>query len=197
MNAATSQAAIKKPFKVLGRKLKPFSLWHQTLLENMDSSFAIGSAEKTSYEDLIFTAYFCSLDYEKGLARLSSGFLPMRFKLWGIRCGHFDVVESINTLCEYITHYSGFPNYWTEQTGGGKSGVSYAQFLKVKMMQEFGMSEVEALNTPYNSAVINYLTVLDSKGVIRFMSAEDEDLIAKAKSMDARLQAMAAKVGNN
>jgi hypothetical protein len=198
MNAAINQAALRQPFKVLGRKLKPFSLWHQQLLEMLESGFAIGSESKPSYEDLIVSVFFCSHDYESGLAELNAKTLKTRLKLWGWYCGKFDVWEAMGFFFRYIQHYSVYPNYWVEQMGQpGKSGNSYAQFLKVKMMQEFGMSEVEALNTPYNAAIINYLTTLEAKGVVRFMTDEDEALIIKTREMDARLQEIARQVRNN
>jgi hypothetical protein len=198
MNAAISQAAIKQPFKVLGRKLKPFSLWHQTILEFFESGFAVGAQYDPTYEDLILSVFFCSYDYTGGMEELESRTLRTRLKLWGWYCGNFDVLEAMRCFKKYVEYYSASPNYWLEQNNGSsKSGTSYAQFLKVKMMQEFGMSDTEALNTAYNSAIINYLTTLEARGVIRFMSQEDEELISQTRAMESRLQEIAKRVRNN
>jgi hypothetical protein len=167
------------------------------MLEFLDSGFAIGAKEFASYEDLIISTFLCSHDYEEGLAQFESKTLRLRLKLWSLFCGNFDVAEAIGCFYQYVNHYAASPGYWlTESSGASKSTVSFAQSLKVKMMQEFGMSEVEALNTPYNAALVNYLTVLESKGAIQFMTDEDEQLIAKVKSMEKRLQEIAAKVSN-
>lgn len=200
MIAAISQAAIKQPFKVLGRNLKPFSLWHQLFLDASENGFALGSANKPTYHDLISAVFFCSFDYSAGLEQLASRFIGTKMAYWAWRAGNFDVMEAISDFYSYMEAHTNTPAYWVEDghfKSGGKSGVPYAQFLKVKMMQELGMSEVEALNTAYNDAIINHLTILEAKGAIRFVTEDDEALIIKARSMEARLQEIAAKVRNN
>lgn len=208
MSAAISQAALKQPFRVLGRELNPYSLWHKIFLESVDSSFAIAKPDQTLedlHDDLIISAYFCSYDYLGGLEQLDSKLTRCRIKLWRWRCGEFDVFDAVSYFREYISYYSAYPNFWIEdgcRSSGGKIS-SYAQFLKVKMMQEFGMHEVDALNTPYNVAITNYLTLLESKNAIRFMTEEDSELIARTQRMEDKLKALgekfadAVKVRNN
>lgn len=197
MSAAYHDAAIPEPFRVLGLSLKPFTLGHQLLLERFESSFALGSTKEPTYEDLILSVFLCSFTWERAVKVLSSRFLKLRLKLWGWFCGSFDVAEAMDFFARYLGAHSKQPDYWVEQKSGpSNSGVPFIQFLKVKLEQDLGYTEAEALGTPYQIAIWNYLTFLESKGVIKFVSQADLDLIALAKSaeMEAKMQAIAEKM---
>ena len=197
MSAAYLQAAIPQPFTVLGRKLKPFTLGHQLLLEYFGSGFALGSDESPTYEDLLISVFLCSYSYEDALKKLESRWLVLQLKLWSWFCGNFDVGEAIEFFQRYIGAHTKEPDFWvTQKSGPSHSGIPFIQFLKVKLEQELGYTEQQALDTPYQIAVWNYLTFLEHKGVIRFFNSEDFDLLEASQSeeMDRKLQAFAEKI---
>lgn len=200
-NAAYFEAAIPEPFRVLGRKLQPFTLGHQILLERFDSSFSIGAEKAPTFEDLIFSVYICSYSYPVALRKVTQNTLfacfaiRLEMKLWSWRCGKFDVIEAMMFFREYVNAHSKEPAFWVEQKrGSASSGIPFIQFLKVKLEQELGYTEAEALCTPYQIAVWNYLTHLEGKGVIRFVSPEDQAAIESITPMEAKLGALARRV---
>lgn len=202
MQAALHQAALPEPFKVLGKNLHPFTLGHDILLNLFESGFAVGSSKQPTFDDLLISVWICShKNYQDVFDALCSPLTKWKIKAWSLWCGLFDIGEAFVHFGNYISRSSAQPNYWIDnpREGGSVSGIPFSQFLKVTMRSEFGMGEAEALDTPYAQASFNYLTLLEGKGRIRFMSDMDEAAIQKASDpeFEKRLQALAQKLANN
>lgn len=184
MNAAYLQAAVPEPFRILGKRLKPFSLGHKILLQRFGSNFAEGSQETPGYADLILSVFICSLTYSQALAALSSCWLMLRLKLWGMFWRRFDVGEKILLFHRYVTEQTNEPEYWVIKPGEETdSGIPWTQFLKVRMRQDFGESESGALDTPYQIALLNFLTHLEGKGIIRVLTEREKDERSRMKAV--------------
>jgi hypothetical protein len=202
MQAALQQAALPEPFKVLGKNLHPYTLGHDILLGLFESGFAVGAATPPTFEDLLISTWICSYRYYADVFdALCSPLTRLKLKAWGIRCGLFDIGEAFAHFQKYISANTVEPDYWVENPrGGGRpSGIPFSQFLKVTMRREFGMSEQEALDTPYCQASFNYLTLLESNGKIRLMSDVDKAAITAATDpeIDRKLQALAQRIASN
>ena len=203
MIAAFQQAALPEPFKVLGKNLKPYTLGHDILLGVFESGFCRDIKTPPTYEDLIISTWVCShLTYGSVCEQLHGRAIRAKLKLWGWRCGNFDLAEAYIHFSNYVNAHTQEPDYWVEQAGGrnsAPSGMPFSQFLKVTMMREFGMKEHEALDTPYAQANANYLTILESNGRIRFMSEEDKAAVVAASDpeLERKLQALAQRIGSN
>jgi len=203
MKAAFSLAAIPEPYRVLGRNLQPFTLGHQILLERFESSFAVGSQKQADdsniYGDLILSVFLCSFPFEEALRQLNSRFLKLKLWAWGKLCGRFDLLEAIEFFQTYIEEHSREPEFKVISNGNEAqfdSAIPFSQFLKVKLEQELGRSPAEALNTVYSAAIIDYLTAMEGKGLIRFVSEEEKALheVANDPEVNARIEAWAKKV---
>lgn len=202
MLAAFQQAALPEPFKVLGKNLAPYTLGHDILLGVFESGFCRDIKAPPTYEDLIVSTWVCShRSYGAVLEQLEGRTIRMKLRLWGWRCGNFDLAEAYIHFSNYINAHTQEPPYWVEERGnnGGPLGMPFSQYLKVTMMREFGMKEHEALDTPYAQAHANYLTILESNGRIRFMSETDRRAFDAANDpeLDRKLQALAQKVAHN
>jgi hypothetical protein len=202
MQAALQQAALPEPFRVLGRDLHPYTIGHDILLNLFESGFAIGSSKGPTFDDLLISVWICShKNYASVFDALCSPFTRLKIKAWGIRCGLFDYGEAFDHFNKYIQANTAEPGYWIESrsNGGRPSGIPFSQFLKVTMRREFGMSESEALDTPYCQANFNYLTILETGGKIRLMSQEDMTAIQMANDPDIerKLQALAQRICAN
>ncbi len=154
MNAGYLLAAIPEPFTILGQRLKPFCLGHDLLFQRFGINFATTSEESPEYADLIAAVLICANTYEGGLSALTSRWLPLKLKVWGYRCGKFDVGAKIKLFQDYIEANTKQPDYWSEREGGSRApGAPIVQSMKVTMMSEFGMSESDALNTPFSTGI--------------------------------------------
>lgn len=203
MQAALKQAALPEPFKVLGKKLHPYTIGHDVLLGLFESGFAVGATTPPTFEDLLVSVWICShRDYDTVFEALCSPATRLKLKIWGVRCGLFDIGEAFAHFQKYVQTHTVEPDYWVENPRGGNnrpSGIPFSQFLKVTMRREFGMSEQEALNTPYCQANFNYLTLLEGNGKIRLMSEGEKAAVTAANDpeLERKLAALAQRLQNN
>jgi hypothetical protein len=201
MQAAFQQAALPEPFTVLGKKLKPYTLGHDILLGVFESGFCRDVKTPATFEDLLLSVWVCSMDAPSVWEHLQNPRLGKTLRKWGKQCGLFDVSEAYVAFSNYINAHTETPAYWVEDRNGGgsPSDIPFSQFLKVQLMREFGMKEHEALDTPYAQACLNYLTILEGNGRIRFMSEGDKAAIRAASDpeLDKKLQALAQRMAHN
>lgn len=190
MQAAFQQAAFPKPFKVLGKKLHPYTLGHDILLGAFESGFCRDVRTKPTFDDLLISVWICSHDtHEKATRSFLRPFAKFRIWLWGKLCGKFDIGEAFVSFGEYIAEHTTEPEYWIEKhsdSGGAPSGNPYSQFLKVVMMRDLGMTEQQALDTSYSAAEMGFLTTLESAGKIRMFSDSDREAVRGVNDPEQR-----------
>jgi hypothetical protein len=184
MSAAQLHAAPR----VLGKKLRPFTLGHQALLEAVGSSFAVGADHAPSnfeeeYSDLLISVYICSLDFQAALVALSyKWILKGHLWWWSKRVGDFDLFEESAKFVEYLAEHTKEPRYWIDDTHQTEeSGVPWLQFLKLKNQEILGVNERECMDMPYRAALDTWLTHLANNGAIRFWTKYDYNLVELAK----------------
>lgn len=206
MQAAFQQAALPEPFKVLGKHLYPYTIGHDILLTLFESCFAIdysgippgdGPLEAVRvWNDLLISIWVCSHESHRDVIdELASPKLGKKLRKWGKKCGKFDADDALTHFKKYLAAHTVEPDYWIENpksNGGRPSGIPFSQFLKVAMRREFGMSEDDALDTPFCQANFNYLTLLESNGKIRFMSDAEKSAVDSAN--DPKVEKMLAKM---
>ncbi len=197
MSAGYLLAAIPEPFTVLGQRLKPFCLGHELLFQRFNISFAVGAEDAPEYSDLIAGVLICANTYEDGLDDLTSRWLPLKLRFWGWRCGNFDVGEKIRLFQDYIDAHTKQPEYTRDGGESSEPGAPFIQSLKVTQMSEFGMSESEALNTPFSVALWNYLTLQENKGAIHIVNDADRERWKIAADRDQEADAWAASLPKN
>lgn len=178
MNAAYLTAAIPEPFTILGRRLKPYSLGHELLFQRFDVNFSNESSKAPWHDDLILGTLLCSHDYAGALSALTSSWLPLRLRLWAYRCGKFDVKEKVQMFATYVADATRLPLYDSLREPDPDKpvimpGSPSVQSIKVTLMSEFGLSEIEALNTPYSLAIWNYLTFQENRGYVHIVTEKD------------------------
>lgn len=192
------RALVPEPYTVLGRKLKPFSIGHEILLERFGSHYALTSEKAPGYSDLILSVFICSRTFEECLSDLAHKRCGLRLRAWGWYCGSFDVWEAKRFFARYIAEHATWPKkFWVEKDISSKrSGAPFVQALKVRLQKDMGYSESEALNAPYSVALWNYMTALENSGVIRLFSEEDQREFAAANDPElaARIDAIAKVV---
>lgn len=183
-----SAAEIKAAPVVLGKKLKPFTLGHQALLEAVGSSYAAGpkiqhESLEEEYNNLLLAAFICSLDFRSALVAFAHPWLISAHNwYWRWKLGHFDIFEEAAKFKKYLTDNTCEPNYWiNEEHESGESGIPWLQFLKAKNQEVLGISERECMDLPYKAALDNWLTKLAAHGAIKFWTAEDRELIRLSK----------------
>jgi hypothetical protein len=181
-------AEINAAPRVLGKKLRPFTLGHQALLEAVGSSFAVGAEHKPKtfeedYYDLLISVYVCSLDFRAALVAFSFPWLIKgHIWWWKVRVGHFDLFEESAKFQAYINESTEQPRYWIDDNHSApESGIPWLQFLKQKNQELLGIKDDECMDLPYKAALDTWLTHLASAGAIQIWTERDYALVDAAK----------------
>lgn len=198
MSAAFDRAAIPKPFKVLGRGLKPFSIGHEILLTASGNGFAQSSSEEYNGDPDKWFAYLtlairiCRQDYYSAINDVIGGNLKFRLWLFLLLQTPFVLDIELMKFRAYLNHYRRGPEFTRKSEIARSSvGAPFEYVLKSFLCVKMGLSVEEALNYPYCTAIADYLTYLETKGALHVVDSIEEfnreamaihkEIIAKAQ----------------
>lgn len=187
MDAAYLKAAVPEPFTVLGKKLKPFCLGHELIFQRFGNKFSVESAESASLFDLLTSVHICSQPYSKDVS-LDEFSIPFRVKLYARLFGQKYITRAANLFAAYIESHTRIPDFYIKGKPSAESiGTPTLQSVKVSLMANLGLSEMEALNTPFSLAFWNHLSWLEAQGTIQIIDDAERARIATAKANEARI----------
>lgn len=197
MDAAYLQAAVPKPFTILGKRLQPFCLGHDLLFQRFNVGFSPSIPAAPSYDDLIFSTLVCSRPATDAMKFFESRNAWLKIKLWGWRCGAFDAVGKVQLFQEYINDHAQLPDIIVIERNSGDfsdTGTPTIQAVKVSLMANLGMSESEALNTPYALAFWNHYAWAEARGAIQIVDDKERERQESAKVYLVKIEEMRRKV---
>lgn len=196
MSAAFDRAAIIKPFTVLGRSLRPYSIGHEILLTAAGNAFAKDSETSPDFGYLAQAVRICRLDYDGAIQEIMTG--NLMFRIWMRYLKHAKVLPALEILKfkAYLRHYRSGPDFTRKgELSRAVTGAPFEQTLKVFLCTKMGFQVERALNYPYCAAVADYLTYLESKGAVTLVDdlselerehlAMQAQIIEKSKAMGA------------
>lgn len=194
MDAAYLEAALPKPFTVLGKHLKPFCLGHEILFQRFGNKFSIESKEEPTVEDLLTGVHICAQPYSKDVS-LDGFSIPFRVRLFSKLMGIKYVANAFLLFSNYIATHSVIPDFFAKETGqSDRHGAPTIQSVKVSLMANLGLSEDDSLNTPFGLAFWNHLTWAEAQGSIQIMDDEWKRKIVETRDNEASLRALANKL---
>lgn len=191
MDAAYLKAAQPKPFRVLTRRLLPFCIGHEILFQRFGVKFSIEKGESPGIGDLFKAVHICSRSYSRK-SSLDDFKIPFRVKIlsWLYGVNYLQAASSL--FQDYLIEHTATPDFYMKDDGNQtKCGAPTVQAVKVSLMANLGMSEEEALNTPFSLAFWNHLTYMESQGVIQIIDEEEVKRIADLKKCEAAIEAYA------
>jgi hypothetical protein len=197
MDAAYLRAAMPEPFTILGRKLRPFCLGHEILFQRFGNKFSLESKETPTVYDLLTGVFICSQPFGNDVS-LDDFYIPWRVR-WLARKN--TIATAFNRFAEYIAAHSEIPEFSTEeaeQAGGKPYGTPTIQAVKVSLMSNLGLSEMDALNTQFSLAFWNHLAWAETQGSLRIVDEIERkrqaEEAALAESLAAKIDAIARKL---
>ena len=101
--------------KVLGYKLKPFSIWHRFLLEFFNSPL-IGGDEKPNISHILQAISICRVSYPNYPKKQSI------FSKINLLCRSWDAEKQSQKFMNYIEDYAAFPDLWKKPSTFGTMG---------------------------------------------------------------------------
>lgn len=165
-DASYAHAAFPEPFRILGRRLRPFSLGHYLLLQR----FGVNT-ESPDRSDLIVGVLICSMRHEEFLAFLEQNDFLEELRKWGKKIGLFDLAEKSALFNRYLNNSLREPDYIPLQPGDDSG--DWAQNLKMTLTTRLGYSEAEALDLPLSKALADYYKLAEGEGLIRLITPEE------------------------
>lgn len=194
MDAAYLQAALPKPFSVFGNRLKPFCLGHELLLQRFANKFSVESKETPGIFDLLTAVFICGHEYRPDFT-LDRFSIPWRAR-WGARIfGKPYVKQAFKSFSAYIAEHTRAPEFYEIESGdGSRGGAPMVQSIKVALMQELGISELDALRMPFGLALWNFISMAEAKNLVRIVGERERQMMAAAATNEAGLMELKAKM---
>lgn len=189
MSASYFKAAIPEPHRILGQRLKPFSLGHYLILSRFESPFVADEPadKEISRDDLIFAVFACCHEYEEFFQSLNSPNLVQHLRAWGRAIGIFELAPKVQAFWQYYIEGTRAPKFWQEQTPSSTIGAHWSNTMLVTLISKVGYSQQDALNMPFTKTIADYLRYCESEGAVRLMTEEEIalcELVAKEAVAD-------------
>jgi hypothetical protein len=174
-----AHAVLPDPYRILGLKLRPFSLGHYLLLQRfgcelLQSPEVLATQARTAADeraDLILGVLICSMRHAEFLAFVEQKDFLREVHRWGRRVGVFDVAEKTALFRGYLYSSLREPDYLPLQPGDDSG--DWAQNLKLTLTTRMHYTEAEALELPLSQALADYYKLAESEGLVRLISPEE------------------------
>lgn len=194
-DAAYFTAAIPEPFRILGLKLKPFSLGHYILLKRFNNPFVADEPAGATRDALIFACLICSMAYQEFLEFIEAPDYIKQVQKWGKKVGIFDLPSKVELFQRYITEGSKEPQYFvTDKSDNKPTSAHWSQSLFIALTTQCGYSRQEALNSPLSQCFADWMSFAEAQGLVEMVTDED---IAMAKANEEIFKALEKQGGEN
>ena len=196
-------AALPQPYRILGLRLRPFSLGHYLLLSRHDCAFVASESRPATRADLVLACLVCSMRFDEFEAwieprpvrwtdrlRAALSFSPTlilsafrhsqaQFDMvrWGRAVGpvwSFDA--KVRLFLRYMEESSRTPKYWIEREDGRGSGAHWAQNVLNLLTGELGFTRTESLDMPLAEALLHFFAAAERLGAVRLMTEDELDI---------------------
>ena len=139
------QAFLSGDSKIAGRKLKPFSLWHQFLLSALESP-VVGDLDRIKTEDILISIRICQTDFPNSpIVKLT---ILDAIRLFFINRKPERVADIALKFGNYLKENTSSPEFWERTDGDYKPFTAPACLSSVGLLISKGFSEEEAWNMP-------------------------------------------------
>jgi hypothetical protein len=194
MDAAYLKAAHPEPYRILGKQLKPFCLGHEILFQRFGNKFSVESQEEPTLVDLLTGVFICSQPYTHGVT-LDNFSIPIRVRLFSKLVGYSYLKKAAEQFARYIADHTEIPHFDLDARADDEVteslGTPTLQAVKISLMANLGLSEMEALNTPFSMAFWNHLSFCEYKRALTILDAK---AVEREKALDEAWEKMAEKV---
>lgn len=189
-----NEAINPKSFVICSLELKPFSLGHYILLEQIQSPFLTDNPD-TSVElefgltHFLMCLLICGQSYEDGLTMLSDDavlrstvrtFQKNLFKSMK-KDKNWNVYEKLFMFKEYIRYFTQMPIFQIEtKSDRAPSGIDWKQNLFTIAKNEWGYTDSEILNMPLRRLFFEWCSYAEKGGGIRVQNANEMEFLKMA-----------------
>lgn len=183
MSASYLKAAIPEPHRILGQRLKPFSLGHYMILSRFESPFTADEPAEVNItrDDLVFAVFVCCHDYDEFFAAINHPKCAKSIAIWGTEVGMFDLADKVAAFWKYFIEGTRSPKFWEEENNASPSGTHWSHAILVTLTSRVGYSQQAALNEPFCKVLADYLRYCETEGAVRLMTDEEIAMVEQAE----------------
>ena len=186
-----AEAWLNTSHKVLGVKLRPFSLWHRFLLDQLDTKILSGG-DYISIMDLYTGCLICRNVYPNVKIKV-----PI-WKYFTLKRKTKKITSEFEAFSTYITDFAGFPEFWEKEDSESNKGPAPDPLGTVVSLMNMGFTENQAWDMPVGKASWYSATSSQIQGAdIDFLTAKEKEMQAQWKEMQADLDAEAEEFRKN
>jgi hypothetical protein len=165
-----------KSHRVLGRKLKPFSLAHRLVLEAIDSPFC--------YEDRPFS--FADLAIAIRICASSDPFAPIdpptwmdRFRFWRAAFDPAYFRQCSQQFVDYLEDHSSSPKFWNRVDDElHREAIPWLLHVAASILRQTSLSEAEVWAMPLGRALWYATALAKQDGCdLDVLTTQDEELL--------------------
>jgi hypothetical protein len=174
LDEAFAEAWLNNSHKILGFRLKPFSLWHRFLLSITGSR--VMESDDINIYDIIGFCRICTNQYPR--VRYKVRKLDQFLLLF-----HRQKSQVPAELEAYIKDYCAFPEFWEKKQEGKSGGGAPEPLGSVVALMQMGFSNNEAWDMPVGMAQYYTATYMQQQGGdIDFITPEEKEMFAAMKN---------------
>lgn len=175
LNERLGEAFVNKTYKILGLKVRPFSLWHLFLMTSGESPMLEGKAI-ISWAELRWAVAICRSKFPK--INWPNGWELLKSL---VKCPYPKIGAELFRFNEYILDHYSSPLIWHKEGSTTKAedllgGILYVILTLVKN----GFSHNEAWNMPAGAAYWYFCTLQKEKGAeFEFVTPSEVEAMRK------------------
>ena len=179
MDSLLTEALINSKYRVLGKKLRPYCLWHEFLLLASENPFFVESSEEeANIAHLEAAARICCCKYgELPSQKINSKWVAVKAVILGVE-------KQLASFKTYIDDYNSGPQIWHEEKkeeGGSKSGPPGTIFTAVSCLS-LGIDERRVWEMPIGIALWYSATrQFDKGGEMDFVTERNRNIMENLK----------------
>lgn len=183
-------------YRVLGRRLRPFSLWHKFQLEQASSPFL--TSDQMDVVDLELAVRICGTTFPFRPCLPRRG--RWRNLLWQLRVGRMDPLRQAQEFETYLNDYYSLPKLWNlpskRGSNGGKRDVDESLETVALYREYTNCARCEPWDLPYGEiAWMNLVFARRAGSEVKVKTPQDEAAHSEfKKKRDAAHRAQAEAV---
>lgn len=182
------RAAVPKPPRCLGLRLKPYSLGHDLLLSALGNGFLEGSP---NFNDLFIGVFICAQDWREWERWEDSRWLSLTLRIWRLFIRAKEIPSAFATFDAYLRSGRDCPDInipISKSSQAGTFGTPWQQRLKIFLVSKLGLTEEEAMSRPLALSNWDWSCYGEMDGTLELFSEKDEALFEFHRNRLANLE---------
>jgi len=187
-DAAFAESARPSPVRLLGFRLRPYSVGHELILQRQANPLAIGGGVELRH--LLEAVLICSQTWKENDRMASDPFIGLKLRLWKFRVRRENLPAAVQHFRRYREHGTLSPPCSSpiQKRTGRKPGSPFMARLALFLFQEVGVAERDLYDYPLGLAQFLWAAHWEGQGCLNVQNQgemEFEEYVAKQEALES------------